>query len=81
MEEITIDSATMMNKCLELLRIYLFNLKSDQIDVLVHPESIIHSIVNYNDGSSLCQFSKPNMQIPISYALGYPNRINRHRYF
>ena len=75
--KITIDSATMMNKCLEIIEAYyLFNLKSDQIDVLVHPESIIHSIVNYNDGSSLCQFSEPNMQIPISYALGYPNRIN-----
>ena len=75
--KITIDSATMMNKCLEIIEAYyLFNLKSDQIDVLVHPESIIHSIVNYNDGSSLCQFSQPNMQIPISYALGYPNRIN-----
>jgi 1-deoxy-D-xylulose-5-phosphate reductoisomerase len=75
--KITIDSATMMNKCLEIIEAYyLFNLKSDQIDVLVHPESIIHSIVSYKDGSSLCQFSEPNMQIPISYALGYPNRIN-----
>lgn len=75
--KITIDSATMMNKCLEIIEAYyLFNLKSDQIDVLVHPESIIHSIVNYKDGSSLCQFSEPNMQVPISYALGYPNRIN-----
>lgn len=75
--KITVDSATMMNKCLEIIEAYyLFNLKSDQIDVLVHPESIIHSIVNYKDGSSLCQFSEPNMQIPISYALGYPNRIN-----
>jgi len=75
--KITIDSATMMNKCLEIIEAYyLFNLKSDQIDVLIHPESIIHSIVNYNDGSSLCQFSEPNMQIPISYALGYPNRIS-----
>jgi 1-deoxy-D-xylulose-5-phosphate reductoisomerase len=76
-KKITIDSATMMNKCLEIIEAYyLFNLKSDQIDVLVHPESIIHSIVNYKDGSSLCQFSEPNMQIPISYALGYPNRID-----
>jgi len=67
----------MMNKCLEIIEAYyLFNLKSDQIDVLIHPESIIHSIVNYKDGSSLCQFSEPNMQIPISYALGYPKRIN-----
>ena len=57
--KITIDSATMMNKCLEIIEAYyLFNLKSDQIDVLVHPESIIHSIVNYKDGSSLCQFSE-----------------------
>jgi len=75
--KITIDSATMMNKCLEIIEAYyLFNLKSDQIDVLMHPESIIHSIVNYKDGSSVCQFSEPNMQIPISYALGYPKRIN-----
>jgi len=75
--KITIDSATMMNKCLEIIEAYyLFNLKSDQIEVLVHPESIIHSIVHYKDGSSLCQFSEPNMQVPISYALGYPNRIN-----
>lgn len=75
-QKITIDSATMMNKCLEIIEAYyLFNLKSDQIDVLVHPESIIHSIVHYKDGSSLCQFSEPNMQVPISYALGYPSRI------
>jgi 1-deoxy-D-xylulose-5-phosphate reductoisomerase len=75
--KITIDSATMMNKCLEIIEAhYLFNIKPDQIEVLVHPESIIHSIVNYNDGSSLCQFSEPNMQIPISYALGYPYRRN-----
>ena len=75
--KITIDSATMMNKCLEIIEAYyLFNLKPEQIEVLVHPESIIHSIVNYKDGSSLCQFSEPNMQVPISYALGYPNRIN-----
>jgi len=67
----------MMNKCLEIIEAYyLFNLKTNQIDVLIHPESIIHSIVNFNDGSSLCQFSEPNMQIPISYALGYPKRIN-----
>ena len=75
--KITIDSATMMNKCLEIIEAYyLFNLQPDQIDVLVHPESIIHSIVNYKDGSSLCQFSEPNMQIPISFALGYPSRID-----
>lgn len=75
--KITIDSATMMNKCLEIIEAYyLFDLKIHQIDVLVHPESIIHSIVNYKDGSSLCQFSEPNMQIPISFALGFPKRIS-----
>ena len=75
-KKITIDSATMMNKCLEIIEAYfLFDLTADQIDVLVHPESIIHSIVSFKDGSSLCQFSEPNMQIPISYALGYPDRI------
>jgi 1-deoxy-D-xylulose-5-phosphate reductoisomerase len=75
--KITIDSATMMNKCLEIIEAYyLFDLKLEQIEVLIHPESIIHSIVNFHDGSSICQFSEPNMQIPISYALGFPDRIN-----
>jgi 1-deoxy-D-xylulose-5-phosphate reductoisomerase len=76
-EKITIDSATMMNKCLEIIEaFYLFEINSKKIDVIVHPESIIHSIVDFLDGSSICQFSEPNMNIPISYALGYPNRIN-----
>jgi 1-deoxy-D-xylulose-5-phosphate reductoisomerase len=75
-EKITIDSATMMNKCLEIIEaFYLFDFKPEDIGVLIHPESIIHSIVNFLDGSSLCQFSEPNMQIPISYALAYPRRI------
>jgi len=75
-EKITIDSATMMNKCLEIIEaFYLFDFKPEDIGVLIHPESIIHSIVNFLDGSSLCQFSEPNMQIPISYALAYPGRI------
>jgi 1-deoxy-D-xylulose-5-phosphate reductoisomerase len=75
-EKITIDSATMMNKCLEIIEaFYLFDFKPEDISVLIHPESIIHSIVNFLDGSSLCQFSEPNMQIPISYALAYPQRI------
>jgi len=78
--KITVDSATMMNKCLEIIEAYyLFNLQVDQISVLIHPESIIHSIINYHDGSSVCQFSEPNMQIPISYALGYPKRIKSGR--
>lgn len=75
-EKITIDSATMMNKCLEIIEaFYLFDFKPEDIGVLIHPESIIHSIVNFLDGSSLCQFSEPNMQVPISYALSYPQRI------
>ena len=75
-KKITIDSATMMNKCLEIIEaFYLFDFKPEDIDVLIHPESIIHSIVNFLDGSSLCQFSEPNMQVPISYALSYPQRI------
>jgi len=75
-EKITIDSATMMNKCLEIIEAYyLFDFKPEDINVLIHPESIIHSVVNFLDGSSICQFSEPNMQIPISYALAYPKRI------
>ena len=75
-EKITIDSATMMNKCLEIIEAYyLFDFKPEDINVLIHPESIIHSVVNFLDGSSICQFSEPNMQIPISYALAYPQRI------
>ena len=75
-KKITVDSATMMNKCLEIIEaFYLFDFKPEDIGVLIHPESIIHSIVNFLDGSSLCQFSEPNMQVPISYALSYPQRI------
>ena len=79
-KKITIDSATMMNKCLEIIEaFYLFDFKPEDIGVLIHPESIIHSIVNFLDGSSLCQFSEPNMQVPISYALSYPQRIHSGR--
>lgn len=79
-EKITIDSATMMNKCLEIIEaFYLFDFEPEDIDVLIHPESIIHSIINFLDGSSICQFSEPNMQIPISYALAYPQRISSGR--
>ncbi len=79
--KITIDSATMVNKCLEVIEAYfLFPLQPSQIKILIHPESIIHAILSFTDGSSLAQFSLPNMQIPISYALSYPNRITIDQY-
>jgi 1-deoxy-D-xylulose-5-phosphate reductoisomerase len=75
-KKVTIDSATMMNKGLEIIEAFnLFDIKKDQIDVLVHPESVIHGIVNYNDGSSLSMMSVPDMKVPISYALSYPKRM------
>ncbi len=74
--KITIDSATLMNKGLEVIEAHwLFNAKPSQIDVVVHPQSIIHSMVEYIDGSILAQLSNPDMRTPIAYALGYPNRI------
>ena len=76
-DKISIDSATMMNKGLEVIEaFYLFNLPSSKIDVIIHPQSIIHSMVEYVDGSIICQLGYSDMKIPISYALGYPNRIN-----
>jgi 1-deoxy-D-xylulose-5-phosphate reductoisomerase len=73
--KISIDSATLVNKCLEVIEAYhLFPLKAEQIKIVIHPESIIHALVTYTDGSILSQLSKPNMQIPISYALHYPTR-------
>ncbi len=72
-EKVTIDSATMMNKGLEAIEAkWLFNLDMDQISILIHPQSIIHSMVEYNDGSILAQLGVPDMIIPISYALSYP---------
>ena len=74
--KITIDSASLMNKGLEVIEAHwLFNAKPSQIDVVVHPQSIIHSMVEYVDGSVLAQLSNPDMRIPIAYALAYPNRI------
>jgi 1-deoxy-D-xylulose-5-phosphate reductoisomerase len=74
--KISVDSATMMNKGLELIEAhYLFDLPSERIDVLVHPESIIHSLVHYTDGSVLAQLGMPDMAIPIAYALSWPERI------
>ena len=76
-KKISIDSATMMNKGLEVIEAsHLFRLSMEKIEVIMHPQSIIHSFVEYIDGSSLSQLGKPDMRVPISFALGYPNRIN-----
>jgi 1-deoxy-D-xylulose-5-phosphate reductoisomerase len=73
--KITIDSATMMNKALEIIEArWLFGLRADQIQVVVHPQSIIHSMVEFVDGSVLAQMSPPDMKLPIQYALTYPDR-------
>lgn len=75
--KITIDSATMMNKGLEVIEArWLFNATSEQIDVVVHPQSIIHSMVEYVDGSVLAQLGNPDMRTPIAYGLGYPERLH-----
>ena len=74
--KITIDSATMMNKGLEMIEAkWLFGLKTPQIDVIVHPQSIIHSIVQFEDGSMKAQMGLPDMKLPIQYALSYPQRL------
>lgn len=74
--KITIDSATMMNKALEVIEAkWLFDLRVDQICVVVHPQSIIHSMVEFCDGSVIAQMSPPDMRLPIQYALTYPERV------
>ena len=74
--KITIDSASLMNKGLEVIEAkWLFGLKTDQIDVIVHPQSIIHSIVQFEDGSMKAQMGLPDMKLPIQYALGFPDRL------
>lgn len=74
--KITIDSATMMNKGLEIIEAkWLFDVSLDKIEVVVHPQSIVHSAVEYFDGSILAQMGKPDMRIPISYAFSYPDRL------
>ena len=74
--KITIDSATLMNKGLEVIEAkWLFNLKSEQIDVIVHPQSIIHSLVQFEDGSMKAQMGLPDMKLAIQYALTYPARL------
>ena len=73
--KITIDSATMMNKGLEFIEAYwLFDVNEDQIDIVVHPQSIIHSMVEFTDGSIKAQMGEPNMKTPIQFALSFPNR-------
>jgi 1-deoxy-D-xylulose-5-phosphate reductoisomerase len=75
--KITIDSASMMNKGLEVIEAkWLFNLRQDQIDVIVHPQSIIHSIVQFEDGSMKAQMGLPDMKLPIQFAIAYPERLN-----
>ena len=74
--KITIDSATLMNKGLEVIEAkWLFNLRQDQVEVVVHPQSIIHSLVQFEDGSLKAQLGLPDMKLPIQYALGYPHRL------
>jgi len=74
--KISIDSATMMNKGLEMIEaFYLFPIAKNQIKILVHPQSIIHGLVNYGDGSTLAMMSLPDMQVPISHAINYPLRM------
>ena len=77
-KKITIDSASMMNKGLEIIEArWLFDVSVDQIEVVVHPQSIIHSFVEYWDGSVIAQLGKPDMRIPIAYALSWPERLSR----
>ncbi len=74
--KITIDSSTLMNKGLEVIEAHeLFGVGYDQIEVVVHPQSVVHSMVEFTDGSTIAQLSMPDMRLPIGYALAYPNRI------
>jgi len=77
--KITIDSASLMNKGLEVIEAkWLFNLKPEQIDVVVHPQSIVHSLVQFEDGSIKAQLGLPDMKLPIQYAMGYPLRVKNN---
>jgi 1-deoxy-D-xylulose-5-phosphate reductoisomerase len=74
--KITVDSATMMNKALEIIEArWLFDLRAEQIEVVIHPQSIVHSLVEFVDGSIIAQLSPPDMKLPIQYALSYPERV------
>ena len=73
--KITIDSSTLMNKGLEVIEAHeLFGIAYDRIEIVVHPQSIVHSMVELRDGSTLAQLSQPDMRLPIGYALGWPDR-------
>jgi 1-deoxy-D-xylulose-5-phosphate reductoisomerase len=75
-KKITIDSATLMNKGLEVIEArWLFDIDAKRVDVIIHPQSIVHSLIEYVDGSVLAQLSPPDMRLPILYALGYPDRL------
>ena len=75
--KISIDSATLVNKCLELIEAcYLFDMNESFFELVIHPESIVHSIVTFNDGSSICQMSNPDMRVPIANAMSYDNRLS-----
>ena len=75
--KITIDSATLMNKALEVIEArWLFQLEPHQIEVVIHPESVVHSMVEFVDGSVIAQLSPPDMRLPIQYALTYPQRAS-----
>jgi len=77
-EVVTINSATLLNKGLEIIEAhYLFDLAYEMIEAVIHPQSVVHSLVEFNDGSTIAQASPPNMKGPIAYALAYPERINR----
>ncbi|HEY3485188.1 MAG TPA: 1-deoxy-D-xylulose-5-phosphate reductoisomerase, partial [Ilumatobacteraceae bacterium] len=74
--KITVDSSTLMNKGLEVIEAHeLFGVDYDRIEVVVHPQSVVHSMVEFTDGSTIAQLSLPDMRLPIGYALGYPHRI------
>jgi 1-deoxy-D-xylulose-5-phosphate reductoisomerase len=74
--KITVDSSTLMNKGLEVIEAHeLFGTDFDNIDVVVHPQSVVHSMVEFTDGSTIAQLSMPDMRLPIGYALGWPHRI------
>ncbi|MGC9453810.1 MAG: 1-deoxy-D-xylulose-5-phosphate reductoisomerase [Phycisphaerae bacterium] len=76
--KVTIDSATLMNKALEMIEAHwLFDLPAERIEVVIHPESIVHAVVEFSDGSCVAQMARPDMTGPIAYALGYPDRLRR----
>lgn len=77
-QKVTIDSASMMNKALELVEAkHLFNLTADQLDVLINPQSVVHALAEFTDGSMLAQLSEPNMRLAIAYGLSYPERLSK----